>query len=283
MKNNFKVIFTIFFSLTISLSQNIQASSFQYQGFEAFNFSANNFQSKLQNMIFQTQEILNSKKVFEELQNNQINLIPALAFEDSISSTLKYKQEYKNIEVLGEETFFHYNLDGKLENINGEILNLNLDVNPKISYDDFIKLLNDRYNTEIQFSESPKLKIFKDNNDNFRLVYHAKTKTQVHNNHIDEGMEVIVDAHTGEFLVESERKCTLLQRFVYTANTERALKNVDPKSGAPMDININDYDLVFNNAIPKTKEERANLVYATKVKVKNDGYLKIGMYGELKF
>ena len=33
----------------------------------------------------------------------------------------------------------------------------------------------------------------------------------------------------------------------------------------------------------QTKEERANLVYAIKVKVKNDGFLKIGMYGEVKF
>jgi membrane fusion protein YbhG len=33
----------------------------------------------------------------------------------------------------------------------------------------------------------------------------------------------------------------------------------------------------------QTKEERANLVYATKIKVRNDGYLKIGMYGEVKF
>lgn len=32
----------------------------------------------------------------------------------------------------------------------------------------------------------------------------------------------------------------------------------------------------------QTKEERANLVYAAKIKVKNDGYLKIGMYGEVK-
>lgn len=32
----------------------------------------------------------------------------------------------------------------------------------------------------------------------------------------------------------------------------------------------------------QTKEERANLVYAIKVKVKNDGYLKIGMYGEVR-
>ena len=33
----------------------------------------------------------------------------------------------------------------------------------------------------------------------------------------------------------------------------------------------------------QTKEERSNRVYAIKIKVKNDGYLKIGMYGEVKF
>jgi len=33
----------------------------------------------------------------------------------------------------------------------------------------------------------------------------------------------------------------------------------------------------------QTKDERANLVYAIKIRVKNDGFLKIGMYGEVKF
>jgi HlyD family secretion protein len=32
----------------------------------------------------------------------------------------------------------------------------------------------------------------------------------------------------------------------------------------------------------QTKDERANLVYAIKVRVKNDGFLRIGMYGELE-
>ena len=32
----------------------------------------------------------------------------------------------------------------------------------------------------------------------------------------------------------------------------------------------------------QTRDERANLVYATKIAVKNDGYIKIGMYGEMK-
>ena len=33
----------------------------------------------------------------------------------------------------------------------------------------------------------------------------------------------------------------------------------------------------------QTKDERANMVYAIKAIVKNDGFLKIGMYGEVKF
>ena len=32
-----------------------------------------------------------------------------------------------------------------------------------------------------------------------------------------------------------------------------------------------------------TDDERADLVYAVKVAIKNDGYVKIGMYGEVKF
>jgi len=32
----------------------------------------------------------------------------------------------------------------------------------------------------------------------------------------------------------------------------------------------------------QTKDERANLVYAAKIRVKNDGYLKIGMYADVK-
>jgi HlyD family secretion protein len=33
----------------------------------------------------------------------------------------------------------------------------------------------------------------------------------------------------------------------------------------------------------QTRDERANLVYAIKIAVKNDGYIKKGMYGEVKF
>jgi HlyD family secretion protein len=39
----------------------------------------------------------------------------------------------------------------------------------------------------------------------------------------------------------------------------------------------------FTPKVIQTKEERVNLVYAVKVKVKNDGTLKIGMPAEMWF
>ena len=39
----------------------------------------------------------------------------------------------------------------------------------------------------------------------------------------------------------------------------------------------------FTRKTIQTRDERANLVYAVKVAVKNDGYIKRGMYGEIKF
>ncbi|HLZ85906.1 MAG TPA: HlyD family efflux transporter periplasmic adaptor subunit, partial [Puia sp.] len=57
-------------------------------------------------------------------------------------------------------------------------------------------------------------------------------------------------------------------------------------------VRYREYEGVITNIADKaeftpktiqTKEERADLVYAVKVHVKNDGYLKIGMYGEVKF
>ena len=40
------------------------------------------------------------------------------------------------------------------------------------------------------------------------------------------------------------------------------------------------------NSPPKTiltDDERANQVYAVKIAVRNDGYIKLGMYGEVLF
>jgi HlyD family secretion protein len=64
---------------------------------------------------------------------------------------------------------------------------------------------------------------------------------------------------------------------VYTDNGEGGSKET---SGTIMWISNK---AEFTPKTIQTKDERANMVYAVKVNVKNDGGYKIGMYGEIKF
>ena len=65
--------------------------------------------------------------------------------------------------------------------------------------------------------------------------------------------------------------------------TVRADKGSKQYSEYPGTISwISDKSEFTPKTIP-TKDERADLVYAIKIRVVNDGFLKIGMYGEVKF
>ena len=60
-------------------------------------------------------------------------------------------------------------------------------------------------------------------------------------------------------------------------------KNVDSDRELEGEISWISSKAEFTPKIIQTKEERVNLVYAVKVRVKNDGTLKIGMPGEIVF
>lgn len=87
---------------------------------------------------------------------------------------------------------------------------------------------------------------------------------------------------------------TIILRAYITGNQLPQLKlnqvvtvNTDDGNGGFKQISgtvtwIND-KAEFTPKTIQTKDERANMVYAIKIKVKNDGTYKIGMYGEIKF
>lgn len=86
---------------------------------------------------------------------------------------------------------------------------------------------------------------------------------------------------------------TLVLKVYITGNQFAALK-LNQKVTVLVDKSANEYkeyegvvEWISNKAefTPKTiqtKDERANLVYAVKIRVKNDGLLKIGMYADVK-
>ncbi len=100
-------------------------------------------------------------------------------------------------------------------------------------------------------------------------------------------------ASTGKPLYKIADLSTLILRAYISGNQLSSVK-----LNQPVKILVDDADGKFKeyNGIiewisnkaeftPKTiqtKDERANLVYAIKIRVKNDGYLKIGMYADVK-
>lgn len=105
--------------------------------------------------------------------------------------------------------------------------------------------------------------------------------------------EVNEMAATGKSLYKIADLSSLVLRAYITGNQFSTIK-LNQKVTVLVDSTDRDYkeydgviEWVSNKAefTPKTiqtKDERANLVYAIKIRVKNDGYLKIGMYADVK-
>jgi HlyD family secretion protein len=100
-------------------------------------------------------------------------------------------------------------------------------------------------------------------------------------------------ASLGKPLYKIADLSTLILRAYISGNQLSSVKISQPVKVLVDDTNkkYKEYagtlEWISNNAefTPKTiqtKDERANLVYAVKIRVKNDGYLKIGMYADVK-
>lgn len=99
---------------------------------------------------------------------------------------------------------------------------------------------------------------------------------------------------TGKPLYEIADLSTLLLR-AYASGNQFSKVSLNQKVKVMVDNGLGEYKeyegiiewisdkAEFTPKTIQTKDERANLVYAVKIKVKNDGKLKIGMYGEVIF
>jgi HlyD family secretion protein len=100
-------------------------------------------------------------------------------------------------------------------------------------------------------------------------------------------------ANTGKALYKLADLSTITLR-VYISGTQLSQIKIGQDVSIQVDSGEKDYKKYtgkitwvsdkaeFTPKTIQTKEERANLVYAVKISVKNDGYLKLGMYGEVK-
>jgi HlyD family secretion protein len=98
------------------------------------------------------------------------------------------------------------------------------------------------------------------------------------------GMPLFKIANTGEMFlrayVTNNQLAQIKLNDVVTVGVDDGYGNMKSYTGTISWISSKSE---FTPKTIQTKNERANLVYALKISVQNDGFLKIGMYGEVKF
>ncbi len=248
-------------ALMMTWSSSVFATSFFLDGSEPSNPIPSGYIPNLPDRIATmtnkvTQILLNQNQMeyFLSSDNKEISFKPYKSVSDKFTTTLKYNQYYKNIALIGDQALFHFNTKGSLLSVSGKAHNINLDVKPSFSSQEALKILSDRYQSNIELSEPMELKIYRDLNDTAHLVYAAKTKT----NNKQTGLYVMVDAHTGNIVFETDRHCSMFSQIVYGANTDEALKHTDA-SGYPTGINTSWYKVVIKDKLPSSSPDRSNI------------------------
>lgn len=185
------------------------------------------------------------RKAIQTIQDKQRTQFDAKRIVgDDQSSTIRLGQNFKGLEVVGQEAMVHFGSDGSVVATTERPLEVEVSTTPKLSADQALKLLADRYQQAVTLSEPAKLKIFRDFAGKTHLAYNMKTRTTPTHN----GQELYVDAHDGAVVLEFDRAYHAHekgQRTVYNAATEAALEpgRVDPR-GYPADINVAWYEKV---------------------------------------
>lgn len=231
-----------------------------WSGFEISNFAnfdvLKNSPDKFHSYVDQAKQVLAKDRRFaDSAAVGQIRFDTDRAVADRYTTTLKFAQTYKGVEVVGEQALFHYGKDGALRSVTGEARSLAVDVEPKLSVEEALKILSSRKNGDVRLSEAAKLKILKDRKGGDRLVYYLKTKTTA----VQVGTESYVDAHDGTVVVETPRIYHALRRTVLSADTEEARQYVDPRNGGPMAVNLAWYEKVLEDGDRLGRVDRSAL------------------------
>lgn len=217
-----------------------------------------NLPDQIANMTRKVSNILLNRDQMEMFltsgSNESTSFKPYKSVSDKYTTTIKYNQYYKGIQLVGDQALFHFTPKGNLLSVTGKAHNMNLNVRPSISQSSVMKIINDRFQTSFTLSEPMELRIYRDLNDTPHLVYSIKTAT----NAKQTGLHLMVDAHTGTVVFETDRHCSIFSQTVYGANTDDALKHTD-SNGYPTGINTSWYKVIIKDKLPSSSPDRGSI------------------------
>lgn len=265
-------------SVVVSSGGSASASGLSVSNWNKPFFAGRSFNA----LTMQAANILKSHELFQGFGKDSVEYAPKQALGDSVSTTVKFRQAYKGVEVLGSDALFHYSPTGELRGVTGEALTAAVNATPAFNEKTAVQIAGSRFSEKLILTEPVALKIWPNFQGSPRLVYRVRTKTTAR----QPGLEIYVDAHSGEVLHELNRvyafmeerthdhanglpqptvaplaavldastpfagvgKPSPIKNSVYSANTKQGIEKRD-ENGFPTDIGLELYKKVMEDGL----------------------------------
>lgn len=253
-----KAVFAFVLSVCVSTGSALAASATSLELSSTLRLD-----QKFMKMLDNAQRMINQNHKFDGLfDDNDVQFEADRAVGNEISTTIKFTQTYRGLEVVGQDALIHFNSSSNVEAVTGAALDTALSTETKLTAHDALRILQDRYQQEVSLSQPAQLKVYEASNGTAHLVYHLLTRsTATHN-----GQEIYLDAHSGVLVREMPRAYhALAPQTVYRADTEEARKpgRVESpgkeKSRAPTDIDMSWYNKVIEDNVPTADADESSL------------------------
>ena len=179
---------------------------------------------------------------------------------DDYSTTVRFTQNYNQIEVYGHDSFVHFDRDGIIHDVAGSLGAMaGASEKATLTAAQALQIAASRHRDRLDLSEATQLKLYQDSQKRLRLVYVLMTRDP----ETLGGRQIFVDARSGDVLLDLSRVYDAdFKGTVFSADTPAAHEHIGDR-GAPTGVNLDWYlkDATDESSIRANRNSEAVYTY----------------------
>lgn len=212
--------------------------------------------SELKNSLDTLQK---TARLSELLTSEEQTLAPIQKIASDELQTLKFQHYFRGVEVIGSMAMTHdTGLRSELS-VTNWVAQFDLETTPSISAADAVAIARASLQDSIELQANPSLKILPSREPGAAsLTYWVEFKSDG----LTPGLDVLVDAHSGDVLAELPHHIPVARLNTYDASSA-PIHHIHPLTGAPLQVELETYKHVVVNG-SKTSEADKSALRATR-------------------
>lgn len=212
--------------------------------------------SELQSSLNTLQKTAGLSELFAS-EDQTLTPIQKVASEEL--QTLKFQHYFRGVEVIGSMAMTHDMGLRSESSVTNLVAQFDLDITPSISASDAVAIARSSLQDSVELHAAPSLKILPSREPGAAsLTYWVEFKSDG----LTPGLDVLVDAHSGNILAELPHHIPVARLNTYDAS-DAPTHHIHPLTGAPLKVDLKTYGHVVVNG-SQTSQADASALRATR-------------------